>query len=312
MADLSGDRAQLILVAGLALAATFVAIALILNSAIYTENLASRGEMSGGSEALGYRDAMDASVGELIEYANEHNATSHGRLHQNLSAGLAEAGNLSTRLEALDGRLATVSLAGDVNGTRIVEDEPTTDFTNETGVADWTVVEDVSNTRAFHVEVTDAAPLVGAGSNPFTVTVTDGTDTWQLTVTDPGTGVDVNVEDAAGNLDTCHVSSAPDIDVTGGTVNGEDCDALVFAEGLTPPYDISYQNANNVQGNYSLVVDNSTLGADPDPTHLGTYGSGTTPFAAPATYSATVHLTVEGPELVYESDLRVAPGETDG
>ena len=49
MADLKGERGQILLIAAFALAVIFIALGLVVNGAIFTENLASQGDASGGS-----------------------------------------------------------------------------------------------------------------------------------------------------------------------------------------------------------------------------------------------------------------------
>ncbi|MCL7418278.1 MAG: hypothetical protein M8354_10625, partial [Halalkalicoccus sp.] len=65
------DRGQLILVTGVTIAVILVALVVLLNTVIYTENLATRGIDSGADDALEYRATVVGSVGELIEYENE-------------------------------------------------------------------------------------------------------------------------------------------------------------------------------------------------------------------------------------------------
>ena len=69
MATVSGgtsERGQLILLGGLTLAALLVGLAAILNTAIYTENLASRGDDRGTDNALGFRAETEMAISDLI------------------------------------------------------------------------------------------------------------------------------------------------------------------------------------------------------------------------------------------------------
>ena len=52
------DRGQLVLVAGLALAVVLLALVLLANTAIYTENLATREDGVGERDVLGYRASV--------------------------------------------------------------------------------------------------------------------------------------------------------------------------------------------------------------------------------------------------------------
>lgn len=306
-------RGQLILVTALSLAILFVALALILNTAIYTENLATRsGDIGGATDAVRYHDAARDGVGGVIGYANAHNNTSHATLQANLSTGVEGFRNNSARLFASGDRAVEVTLDDSVDGTRIAQSDENRNFTNTSGTgANWTVVTQVSHTRDFEINITDETTLASPDSE-FRVKLTDGSGaTWFLNIT-PST--EVEIRNASGGTVTCAApTSNPIIDVTAGTVGGEACDGFVFADGLSTPYDIAFQNADNIQGTYSMVVDNETLATTvegPYP-HLQEDGSGQ-PFAAHAIYSANVTVVYETSRLYYNTTVRVAPGETDG
>jgi hypothetical protein len=68
--DRSHDRGQLILLGGLTLAVLLVGLAVILNAAIYSENLASRGDAIGADDALVFRDETETAVSGLIAGVN--------------------------------------------------------------------------------------------------------------------------------------------------------------------------------------------------------------------------------------------------
>ncbi|MEF8907354.1 MAG: hypothetical protein V5A13_05805, partial [Haloarculaceae archaeon] len=53
--DPDRDRGQIILVTAFALAVAFVALSVVINGAIFTQNLATRGDTAGGGDALQQR-----------------------------------------------------------------------------------------------------------------------------------------------------------------------------------------------------------------------------------------------------------------
>ncbi|MDZ7702030.1 MAG: hypothetical protein U5J98_08155 [Halobacteriales archaeon] len=313
MADVSPsprDRGQLILVTALALAILFVSLALIVNTAIYTENLATRGsDIGGGTEAVRYHETVRSGVGGLMAFANDNANSSHGDIRSELEAGVEAIDNRTGRLFAASDRAVTTRLDETVNGTRIEQSEETRAMTNTSDVADWPVVQDVNQTRAFTINITDAT-LEDAGSgDEFQVILDDGTTKWILNVTDGGT---VGITNGTGSS-SCTEGSTPTIDVTAGTVDGADCDGLELGEGIDTPYDISIRNGDNATGTYSLIVDNSTLADDVDDDnnqHLESPGS--QPFATFAVYSANLTAVYQSPQLYYNTSIRVAPEEADG
>ncbi|MFB6353665.1 MAG: hypothetical protein ABEJ92_06220 [Halobacteriales archaeon] len=306
-------RGQLILVTALGLAILFVTLALILNTAIYTENLATRsGDIGGGTDAVRYHDAARDGVGGVMDYVNAHNNSSYAALRANLSAGVDAFRNQSARQFAVGDSLAVVTLNRTVNGTRIAQTDPTRDLTNTSGNPDWTVVQDVEETRAVVINVTDASSLEPPGSaNAFNLTLDDGDETWRLNVTNDSTTTFVGVENGTDAEFNCTApTGTPVIDVTAGTIDGEDCSGLDFAEGLEPPYDISIGHGDNITGTLSMVVNGSTLAGVPDE-DLAADGSGQ-PFAAHAVYATTIDIVYETPRLYYNTTVRVAPGDPDG
>jgi hypothetical protein len=311
-------RGQLIIVTALSLAILFVTLALILNTAIYTENLATRsGDIGGATDAVRYHDAARDGVGGVIDYANANNNTSHSTLQSNLSTGVDDFRNNSARLFASGDRAVEVTLDDSVDGTRIAQSEENRNFTNRSGATtDWVVSSNVDNTRAFKMNVTDDALLDTSLilDNRFHVEVYDGTNEWNLYVYEDTAGSDIiiEVENPSGGGGTCTAESVSSvwINVTDGTLGDEACEYLSFAEGVDGTYDLTFRNPDVASGTYSLIVDNSTLADSPGP-HLHEDGSGQ-PFAAHAIYSANVTVVYETSRLYYNTTVRVAPGETDG
>lgn len=307
-----GTRGQLLLVTALSLAILFVTLALVLNTAIYTENLATRsGDIGGGTDAVRYHDAARDGVGGIIDYVNAHNNTSHATLQSNLTTGVDSFQNHTGRLYSAGDRSVEVTHDLTVDGTRVAQSDESRNFTNTSFVADWPVAEDVRHTRAvrFHV-FRDVLDLLGG--TPFRMVVDDGTSTWRLNVTTDGINDIVIGVEGPTVSDTCRVTASDAwINLTAGTFAGSPCEPLTtYANGLSTPYDIRFQNAGDVRGTYSMIVDNDTLADSPSP-HFVADGAGQ-PFAAHAVYSANVTVIYQTPRLYYESTIRVAPEEADG
>ncbi|MFC6721213.1 hypothetical protein [Halobacteriaceae bacterium SHR40] len=316
MADLghrsrSRSRGQLILVTALALAAIFLGLAVIVNSAIFTENLATRNENVESTEALEYRHSVTQYMGEIVEFANEHNNSQYDYIERNVSDGTADASLYTSIQQAEDGAGLSLEKVGDREGARIYQTDGSTFEDNDTN-EDWTLVTDVETTRAFTMNVSSI-------SGSFEVIADDGTDEWSITVTDD----DLNVTNPAGTSETCDYSSLDSLDITGATVNGEPCPALVdtgdgesmrLADALDDEYRIEFEDGDAIQGNYSLVVAGSNLDdagtIQTNRNYSAVDGPGTGPYVRPAMYSARFELEYETPRVLYETDITVAPGES--
>jgi hypothetical protein len=310
MANLTGphrsDRAQLILVTAFALAAISLGLAIIVNSAIFTENLATRSENVDSTEALEYRHTTTQLTAEVMEYANTFNSSSEAALWQNVSHGVRAINDYSGIQQSRSGAAIALELNRSTNGSRIFQTDGT-DFTaNGTTSGDWTLATNVEQTRAFEINVSSFP------GNGFAVVV-NGTDEWRAEIDSSG----IDVERPSGASETCSVTPET-IDLTGATVNGEPCPALIdtttgeplqFGAGVSGDYAIEFENPDDIEGGYSLVVDNSSLDAVTNDNYADDTSPGNNPQVTPAIYSAVVRMEYQTPEIDYRTMVRVAPGE---
>lgn len=346
MADLTRDRGQIILLAAFALALTFVALALVINSAIFSENLATRGGTSGSGDALQARHEVEINVGQVIESANLHNTSTQTDLEEAVEKGTLNVSIQMERQRARTGTLINVTVRSSVDspifGSRVAQNEsgfPGPHFTEDTtssGTADWSLVDDVERdadgvnaTRAFRLNVSKD-DLADSGSSPFTVRVEefDRSDpsppSWEMGVWQDGSGSDtvvVEVTKPGGSSEECRTTvtkSYVEIHVTRGFVDDHPCDALRtgpggtnyrFAAGVGDNYNITYRNGDQARGNYTFVTTNSTFGTT---NTLNDGGSRTSPYITDAVYNVSVDLLYDTADLHYDTRIRVAPGESNG
>ena len=316
-ADPDEDRAQIILITGLTLAVLFVAVVLLLNTVIYTENLATRGADAGGAEAIEFRDGVTEDLAGILH--REHRNASDGAVFTEFNESAKTYARTVADLRARDGVIADVRVRGSTveDGYFIAQNETESGFRNMTApdstAADWTVAGNATRTRNYRLTV-DPASLSESTSGAFTV-VADGTtggtnETWSATLTNStGGNLTVTVENATGMTNETF-APRPDgdhtVDLTAGTVNGEPFDALYWAEDVQTggdEYDIRYENGDAAEGTYHLVVDDRDGGADAD--------RSSRPYVAEAVYAVEVEVLHRTPELTYGDAIRLAPGERD-
>jgi len=316
-ADLRAERGQILLIAAFAMAVTFVSLALVVNSAIFTENLASRGETSGSDDALVVRHEVQQSVGESIEYANTYNASSDATLTANVTDSVATIRNSVANQQASTGKIVAIEgPAGFNHGTRIRDNASAggSNFTNAstggTPREDWTVVSDVDRTRAFTMNLTDAP-----ASDGFVVNLTaDGSpSTWRMVVTrdTSPTEYTVTVHRQGTTVGSCTVGDSPEyvrIDLTRGLVGGQPCPHLRYGAGIDDEYDLHFNNSDAVTGNYSMIVDRDLSPTTP-PVNLSGSRADDDPYVTHAIYAADVIYRYDGPDITYNTTVRVAPGE---
>lgn len=316
------DRGQLLLVAVLILAAAFIILALVVNSAIFTENLATRDSVAGSEEALEYRAEVVDSVGEMVVDANENG------IEQEPDIAL-EYGELSERSgfeQALRGGVVAIDDVSTTSGQRIAQDNESRNLTSINNTADWQLADGVRQVRNVQFAFTAVdADGFWIFDEPFRMHIRgDSGSTWTVEVSDQfglfddeiGIRVNTPSESAQCVWDQDEVEGDFTVDVTGATVNGEPCHALErlsdgtemwLGTGLTGPYEIEFENADTAEGTYSMVIDDGAifenLHVDPSEDPGEPY------YITDAIYSATLSYTYQTHAVAYETDIRVAPGE---
>ncbi|MFW6003342.1 MAG: DUF7261 family protein [Halanaeroarchaeum sp.] len=286
------SRGQVILVAALGIAVTLVALALITNTAIYTENLATRSTVN-GQDAIAFEQSMEEGAGGLLALANRYNATDHSTIRTQFESDVSNV-SAATELESVrHGDLGTVRVVSTTSGSQISQNE-SRNFTDTNASAEWTLATDVSQTRRFEMNVTrddlDA-------TDPFTVNVSNGSAHWTAEIGTDGSNITVaNETDVVCSVD----AATAVIDLTEGTVAGDTCDGLGSVSSVDGPYDVTFENGDDGYGRYVLFVDRT-----PDEIDSGLYGE--TPAIDDAIYDATVHVAIEQPDLRYETNVTVAP-----
>lgn len=308
MADLSAqgrDRGQILLIAALALGVTFVALALILNAAIFSENLATRGGTTGGDEAIEYRDDIRRGIGTVLADENREatDSTTHSDLQNRMQTALGGINEFISRHEVRLGRTVNVSWSGDTDGLRIFQTNEARAFTNDGGIDNWTLASTVDNTRDFELNVSQSglSETCTHHQSCFNLSISDGVTDWNVSVRNTS-GVEVDVE-GSGACDPVDEEWVV-IDLTAGTVNGTDCGALSFADAPSSGYDIEFNGADQIEGTYSLVIDDTAVAS------TGDYDSGGgDPSFTDALYDVTVQYEYETADLSIDTTLRVAPGE---
>jgi len=285
----------MLLVAALGLAVAFVALALVLNAVVFTENLATRNP-DPADDALAYEGAVTEGVGGLLAETNRHDDTNETTLDDAFRAGVSDWDANASRLVAADGTMTSVTVNSTTNGTRIVQDA-SSQFTAG-GSSSWTLVGEASAVRRF-VVVADPSSTSPVS---FNVSDDDG-DYWRLDLAENNTDPDnvtVTVDANGTTSSTTYDTQTVAVDLTEGTVNGS-AGNFTFASGVDTPFDVNVTGGDQATGRYQLIVDE----------RQGDFDTAA-PETRPAIYSATVDVTVHRSSVTYESPVVVAPEDAPG
>jgi len=305
------DRAQLILVGGVVVALALVALVLLLNTALFAENIATRGLGPGPDRASAHAAFTDRATErvlrgeERIEYESwadaEENATRDVRR-------VEEA--VRARQLQEHGALGTIETTDVNRGAVLVQNDSGREFVSEGNDANWTLATNTGGIRNYTMTV-DASETLSSPTNvsdAFTVRIENGTDVWEAYVyVNSSNWVVVNVSGETCESD----ASTATINWTDGTLAG--C-TFPFATdgsgaGLDGSYTLSYRNGDEAAGTYHLVVRNSSgaveTGNFDDP------GTTASPRYYHAVYSLHLAVAYEGSTTDYDTHVRAAPGESD-
>lgn len=321
MADVArrANRGQLLVITALALAVMLSLMALTLNTAVFGEVYVAQTDESLRDErgAVQFQAGARRGVAGLLPAINER-YDEYDALESGLESAIANWTELAEREYARDDIATNVSLAAVSFETLVIQNE-SRHFTDQNGSAAWTVAENVSSVSGYEMNVSEEALVetndCAGGSACFVLTVDGTNESWRMFVYTTGnTTTAITVKSSAGteNCDTTNASVV--INVTDGVFEegGNACAFTTFLEdaAVDPPYTLRYANANNVTGTYALTVpDRIVTGRIADDDRYGTTGS---PRLAPRIAAANVTVRFRSPDLVYVSERRVTPSESDG
>lgn len=317
------DRGQLMLATGLTIAVVLVALIVLLNTVIYTENLATRGVDAGGADAIEYRATVVGSVGELIEVENE-------RFDEGNPPTTAVATGTGTITDALTERHLTRGAVaeselkdgadGITTGPPIVWQDGDRNLTSSDEDPDWTVVTGASDLEGFVLTVTPAEPPVDAGTEtetePFRVVIDDWSmgievvevveevDGEEVVV---GERIEVTVAGDDGSPYEYDPTAAPlEIDLVGGTIDAEGRETVPI-ETPTSADEIRYENGDRATGTFEIRSDGT-----PNEDGLTEYG-GTdagVPFYTHLVENVDLAIHYETAELRYTTEATATAGES--
>lgn len=316
------DRAQLFLVTALVLGVILVTLALLLNSAIYTGNVATRDLGPDATDAVHYEQAAeDATVRRLQTVNQEHNE-SYDALHENFTDGMTNWTDAADTHHVAGGTLVDSQATEISNGSRIIQEEET-NFTDANNASHWTIA-NATNARNFTLNVRRSLLVDLSGlddddrsllltSDTFHLNVTNESgDTYTIFFLRTGTGaVTVKSFNPDGTVyDACtETTDLAAVNVTNASLEGNHCSALTVMGEVGSDYDLAFGHADQADGNYSLIIDRPTGPLDTGNFHDA--DTGDDPFVTPALYSAHYTVTYRTTTAYYRDRYRVAPGEYD-
>ena len=322
------DRGQLFLVGALSLAVLFVGFALLLNTAIYTENLATRNTDPGTDPSISYRAAAEDAARELMIRENRNGTDPTWDENTRWYESSVEAWSDSAGLHAARrARVASVTVDS-TNGTRFQQTNASRNLTNRNYADDWTLGNNPSAVRDASLTVNrDSLPETNRSNvlgltlgfdDPYAVAFddTDGGNTWHVYVYDDAdNGVDdvtVLVDDGPNEQECTHVGPAAHIDLSNGSINDTACSAFDLLDLPDDAVDdkeirLRFENGDQATGTYDIkVAEGADISGNVYDNEVDDDGAA---FATAIIYEADVTITYESTDVSYRTTVRIAPEE---
>ncbi len=297
------SRGQIVVVGALLIGTILVGIALVVNGAIYSENLASQ-QTTSTKEVVDTRTEIWTTVNASLGDANQDETVndSHEALASDLPPRITRDTRHVTDGAAERGTIASVSVSNITNRTIVTHDDDEAAFTDATGEANWTVASSVIRLENTRMDVNTSSLQPAGAADAFTLAIDNGS-TWSMTVTDPPTGGGVQVETSGydGTTSTCTASGDRVwINITAGTLDGTDCPGLA-ASHPDDPATVTYQYGDTVKGTYHV---SAVMTAPADTDRFDTTGA---PSATYAVESATITYRYQSTRIQYTATIPARP-----
>ncbi|WP_416839345.1 hypothetical protein [Haloferax sp. DFSO52] len=312
----SDDRGQLFLVTALAIAVMLVSLALILNTAIYTENIATRTTDTQLDDALSGQRALVEASGQILDAENRNDDNeSATEIESEFNSSLTNWSTTAGTLESANGFTVHVSYTEtSTTGVRVHQDDPARNFTDASGATNWDLANN-EEVRAIRLNVSQSS-LNSTRSDAFRLVI-DGDDDVTVFVHANDSNVVVTVEDDSGDVvGSCEVEPTRGdslvVDVGGRTVGTRYCAPLeTVHNAVDGEADVRFENGDEAEGTYELYMTdrNTSLAALLGLTHYESADSSSWPVAQPALYDANVTYIFYSSGTTVKKEIRIAPGE---
>ena len=315
--DDTSERGQILVIVGLLVAVMLVALALVLNSAIFAENLSTR-ETADSEEPSAYAVNAESTVADVYDRTNANDTRTAADAESTFDDALRAWADQKSDTAAENGALFEADWTTYV-GWRLEQTENRS-FTpaGDDSTADWTVADGARNVSAFELNVNRTKLYDGAGTGAFRLKISDGTTVWKLYVYQDSANdkVVVSQGDPGSSSQKCQKGTdRAVIDLRNETLAGDDCSALDFSSAVSGTLEIRYENVNvsgdeQVNGTYTLVVNGSAAvpKTGGEPTHFNRSGEAS-PTATAVVYAVRYDTRYQRKEVVHDVEGWHSPRE---
>lgn len=309
MADLrEADRGQLFLVTALAIGVASIALILLLNGAIYTQNVSSRALAADDRQAIGETETFIEGAEGLLVAENDQEYDTKAGVYRNLSLAIDDFEALQRRHNLKRGVYTGTTGLTLSNGTTLHQDTSAT-FNSSDDDANWEMASNVDGIRNGTIVIESADFTSDPTNESFVFQIRRSGNVWNLSVFEDGGGLNISTDTGGSYTRVCtsaYNSTPVTISLTNASINGSTCSDIAYWNDVSQPYRIEIFRGENATGTYSLTVNNSTAVSEFNPP------GGQDPYFVPVIYSVNGTYEYQSSSLNYSKTFRLAPGEPNG
>jgi hypothetical protein len=322
------DRGQLLVIIALVLGMVFVALAIVVNAAIFTENLATR-ETVDSERTAAFTGDVERALAVRYNRTNAKGSHTASDARETFDDTFRTWTDQRSNVSATEGGFYDADWTTHVGWRLNQSSDDSFAPADNRDATEWTVVEDTRNVSMLRLNVTrddlhDASSASDV-ENAFRLSVSDGSMDWELYVFQDSNDIVVHqgtnpggfasLSDLLSDSDTCKKRNTDRtvIDFLTLKVGDVNCPVLAFEDDLSGPVTIRYENVNvsgteRINGTYTVVVNGS--GAVPktsgEPTHFNRSGEAP-PTASAVVYTVDYETTYERADVEHHRKGRYAP-----
>jgi type II secretory pathway component PulJ len=297
------DRGQLMLVGAIVMAASLLALVVVLNSTIYTQNTNPGNSLGEMNEVERQLEAVRTDVDRLTDRIGQRDG--YVDVHE-LNATLTVYSERKAE-QIVDRRPAYLRVtlnesASELEREALRQRNRSRAVRSRANRSDWTLVDNATFNESTPFElVIEPRSLT---PTTFIARGEDGGD-WRLNVSQaPSNAVSVEVTYDNGTTVSESVSgNAARVNVTGGAINGTQ--RFAFAPGLNAPYDLRVENGHRSDGAYHILVNEAS---DVDTGNFHTDPGNGQPYVSRELSTAVVDVEYVSDKLSAESQITVRIG----
>jgi len=266
------DKGQLLLVGGIIFATVILVPTILLNSAIFTQSLSTKGDNINSRSPQTFVSSYEKDKKQILTTVNEREPGS--AIDTALTSQITNYTELYSETATTYGGVTNINVKSREAGVKLVQDEQRRNWVDRGGDANWVAVPNAKNYSDYDEQVYEPATIDESGFLSSSGFLDDAyyTEFAYDSVTDrrvyysqsKETSDALNITVTYDNntiIDRCEVpsnsSGVVTIDYINGTAEGSTCSALSFFSDRLggQKHDVNRRRSREIEGKYTIITD---------------------------------------------------------